>query len=256
MSLGVVVSEKLTNSLLGGLATGRHGVLRIKKFLTERECVEILNQDIDPQFERYDPARYAAEAYRIGPTLNEHRVPHGVSNEYWRHASAARGFWLAEDHDFVPHNWISAKLQHFLNKPAKPAIIRGQELYWGIIREMNKGTLTHWDDISLEFPQAPFDFSIDNQIALNVFISAPTAGGELVMWDQRWHPDDEEYRVGFGYTPDVIRADRCVSLRPAAGEAILFDPRNYHTVTTAKKGRRISFSTFLGISKQTLWLWS
>ena len=129
-------------------------------------------------------------------------------------------------------------------------------MYWGIIREMNKGTLIHWDDISLEFPQRPFDTPTGSQLALNVFASAPLSGGSLTVWDQRWNPADEEHRLGFGYESAVIQSDVRVSVNPAAGDAILFDPRNYHTVTSGTEGRRISFSTFMGVSDTTLWLWS
>ncbi|MER8005194.1 2OG-Fe(II) oxygenase [Streptomyces sp. NPDC094149] len=256
MSFGMAVSKILTRNLLQGLMNRQYGALRIEDFLSPDRCTDLLAEDMNAQFERYDPIRYASEAYRIGPTLNEHRVAHGVSDEYWEHAAAAHAFWSAEARCFVPHTWIAAKLSGFLGMAVRPATIRGKDMYWGIIREMNKGTLTHWDDISIEFSKGPFDFPAGSQLALNIFAAAPESGGSLTVWDQGWRSADEKYRMGFGYASEVIRSDTHVSVKPAVGDAIIFDPRNYHAVTPVTTGRRLSFSTFLGLSDKTLWLWS
>ncbi|MEU9850951.1 hypothetical protein [Streptomyces sp. NPDC047985] len=77
----------------------------------------------------------------------------------------------------------------------------------------------------------------------------PESGGETVIHHRHWSPEDEERREGYGYAEAVAVRHPAVSVRPSAGDAILFDPHNYHLVRQNEgKGRRIIFSFFIAVT--------
>lgn len=132
-------------------------------------------------------------------------------------------------------------------------------MHVGIVREINAGLHVHFDDAVREYAGRLLDSEVVAQLAFNIYIRVPPAGGETVLWRRRWQPDDEPLRIpgGYGFQEAVAADTQSLTLRPTLGEGFLFDPRHYHTVRQASDGRRISIGCFVGLTDDgRLALWS
>ncbi|MBT2505872.1 hypothetical protein J7I98_08155 [Streptomyces sp. ISL-98] len=68
------------------------------------------------------------------------------------------------------------------------------------------------------------------------------------MWRHRWEPADEQYRQAYGYRPEAVEHCQQVSLTPELGDALLFNPANFHAVEPNPSGRRIVFALLLALT--------
>ncbi|MGW0886119.1 hypothetical protein [Streptomyces sp. NPDC002671] len=86
------------------------------------------------------------------------------------------------------------------------------------------------------------------QLAFNVWVSVPPTGGATTVWRHRWEPTDEQHRQAYGYRPEAVAHCQHVDLTPHTGDALLFNPANFHAVEPNPTGRRIAFAFFLGLT--------
>jgi hypothetical protein len=129
-----------------------------------------------------------------------------------------------------------------------PATVNGRAVFGGTLREINDGTLIHYDDINREFPNGLFDQPIVAQLAFNVWAAVPDAGGTTTVWRHRWEPPDEQQHEAYGYLPATVECCQHVRLHPRRGDALLFNPANFHAVDPNPGERRIAFAFFLGLT--------
>ena len=121
-------------------------------------------------------------------------------------------------------------------------------MFGGIIREINAGARMHFDEIVREMPGTLDELPIA-QLAFNCHLSEPGRGGESVVFRRRWQPSDEEHRDGYGYDPALAAGRPRVEVRAGLGDAVFFDPRNYHLVRPLEgPGRRTTLSFFIGLT--------
>lgn len=116
------------------------------------------------------------------------------------------------------------------------------------LREINEGTLLHYDDVRREFPCRLFDQETVAQLAFNVWAAVPHTGGATTLWRHRWDPADEQHRYSYGYRPKTVEHCQQVSLRPQLGGALLFNPAHFHEVQANPGQRRIALAFFLALT--------
>ena len=117
----------------------------------------------------YDPARYVVPAQRFGPTLNEYRASGAISADYWQHADNA-STTCRHTYDLQRlREACQRQLSTVCGARCLAARSSGRSLYWGILREINHGTLIHWDNILQEYPSELLTTPITGQIAFNLF---------------------------------------------------------------------------------------
>ncbi len=95
------------------------------------------------------------------------------------------------------------------------------------------------------------------QLAWNLYLRVPPEGGELLLWDKHWQPEDDVHQVDGNYYYDeaVVRDARMVRLHVSPGEVIIINSRNYHAVTEARD--RLAFGSFISVFEgNRLRLWS
>jgi ectoine hydroxylase-related dioxygenase (phytanoyl-CoA dioxygenase family) len=129
-----------------------------------------------------------------------------------------------------------------------PATIGGRPVFGGTLREINAGALIHYDDINREFPHGLFDQDTVCQLAFNVWVAVPETGGSTTVWRHRWEPANEHHREAYGYRPEAVEHCQQVTVAPQLGDALLFNPANYHAVAPNPGGRRIAFAFFLALT--------
>ncbi|MEV5409600.1 hypothetical protein AB0K60_12285 [Thermopolyspora sp. NPDC052614] len=255
-SMNIDTLDRLSRDGLVALAHDEVGALRVPNFFGDEFCMRSLTV-AQRHLTRYDPKNYPVFAYKVGPALNEYRAPGGgIADRYWTEAERARRLWDAEPYLADMRTECHKGLAEAWDGPVIPASCSGRNLFWGIIREISKGTLIHWDDVTRELGGSGVEPAPRYQLALNVFLSVPAIDGEAIVWPQKWTPSDERHRLSFGYRPEVITVtDKC-SINASVGDAIVFNSKNYHTVQPGLGGRRICFSTFIGLTDKELILWS
>lgn len=141
-----------------------------------------------------------------------------------------------------------ARLGSAWGTPVTPATINSRAVFGGTLREINAGALIHYADINREFPTGLFDQGVIAQLFFNVWTAVPEAGGATTIWRHRWEPADEQHREAYGYRPDAVRPCQHVCITPRLGDALLFNPANFHSVEPNPGDRRIAFALFLGLT--------
>jgi len=95
------------------------------------------------------------------------------------------------------------------------------------------------------------------QLAWNLYLRVPEKGGELLLWDKLWNPEDDVYKAtdSYFYSDAVVRGVRMLSMRVRSGEVIIINSRNYHAVAEARD--RLAFGSFISaFDDGLLRLWS
>jgi hypothetical protein len=209
--------------------------------------------------DEYDRCRVHPPIARFGPVINEYRAGAAIAPAYWEAAAAARRSWSAATSSRTdPMQAVLVALRCAWPGRVRPATIGGREMFAGALREINDGTLVHFDDVSREFGPDFFDDGPPIvQLAFNAWLTAPPEGGETVIWRRRWRPGDEMWRKRYGFVASVVEGCPVLRIPVEAGDALIFDPRNLHAVAPAVGGRRVALTFFLALTgRGDLLIWS
>lgn len=248
---------KLTRDHLVRLAAGTIGAIHIKDFATSDECGTVLRGLDDVPMGSYDEEIVYPRIPKLGPAAYDHYDAHGLGDAYWRDAeeSARHRATLLDGAD--PLDLAVERIGAAWGGPMAPASCGGRPMYGGMIRETTGGMKMHWDEIARELPGALDDPAVA-QIGFNWYLSMPEGGGSTRIFRRRWQPSDERARDGYGYDEALASGEPYVEVRPGPGDAVVFDPRNYHAVRGNEgPGRRVALSFFMGVSAGgTLQYWS
>ncbi|MEV6527423.1 2OG-Fe(II) oxygenase [Longispora sp. NPDC051575] len=238
-----------TDTLLTSIANGTTAAVRIPDLMTAADCARVLDRLDAVPLVPYDEGRVSPVIQKFGPVLNDHRQTDGtLSASYWPIAQEAREVWRKARLRPDPLAVSLLRLADAWASPVEAATIGGRQVFAGTLRTIDQGAVVHYDEAVREYPDGLFDQQILSQLAFNLFLSVPESGGETSIWRHRWDPEDEQHRESYGYTPEVVDGVQRVQLTPQAGDAILFDPRNYHAVAPSSGTRRIAVAFFLGIT--------
>ena len=95
------------------------------------------------------------------------------------------------------------------------------------------------------------------QLAWNLYLRVPPEGGELLLWDKQWQPEDDRHQIDDNYFYDdaVVHDARMVRVSVTPGEVIIINSRNFHAVSKARD--RLAFGSFISVFEgNRLRLWS
>ena len=238
------------------LAAGILGSIRVPGFLTPAQCAGVMSALDSCEMGRYDEALVWPPIAKIGPTAYDHYARGCLGETYWAQAAAARRTRSGLLDGTDPMDVAVARIAEAWGGPVRYATSGRRDMFGGIIREINDGARLHFDEIAREMLDA-LDEAPISQLAFNCHLAVPAAGGESVVYRRKWRPADEQHRDGYGYALDIAVAEPSAQVRAEVGDAVLFDPRNYHLVRPARGGRRVTLSFFIGIAGDgALMLWS
>lgn len=242
-------AHDFTDRHLANLAAGTLAAVRVPNFLDGLTCQAALTALDRLPTADYDPARVPTPIVRFGPALNDYREPDGTldADRYWRDAEAARADWQHAGIRPDPIAVSLARLGTAWGAAVAPATIGGRPVFGGTLREINAGALIHYDAVSRELPDL-FDQGVVAQLAFNTWVAVPEIGGATTVWRRRWEPADEQHRYSYGYQAETVEHCQHVSLTPELGDALIFNPANFHAVEPNPGGRRIAFAFFLALT--------
>ncbi len=140
--------------------------------------------------------------------------------------------------------------------------LHGENMFVGLLRilDENASIHPHQDVLRRDAKTALNAYTLMTQLAANIYLNMPSEGGELQLWANGC--SDEEYAKLL--TPNDYYVDRrkltepIITIKPEAGELVLFNPTRYHAVTAGKGAKRVSVSCFIGYRGEynPLTLWS
>jgi hypothetical protein len=126
---GVVTVNALTPALLRSLQRGEIATGRVPDVCEQAMCARCIDEIPGSASGRYDPANYASEAYRFGPTLNEHRDAGALRDDYWHHVDET----LAMLRSFTRLREVRRAFLDLLRRawpgPVQATSLRGRELF-------------------------------------------------------------------------------------------------------------------------------
>ncbi|MGJ0120443.1 2OG-Fe(II) oxygenase [Williamsia sp. MIQD14] len=239
-------APRLTYRDLVDLASGTTAVLRVRDFFPADYCSSLLDRLATCDMGSYDETVVRPRIAKLGPAAYDYYFDDGLSDDYWEHAAEShRTRRSLSDDD--PLDRATRSIRAAWPGGVTAATVDGRQLFAGMLREINQGARIHFDEVVREFPGV-LDETPIIQLAFNCHLSMPETGGEATVYRRRWRPEDEGSREGYGYSSSVVDGEPTVSVLPAPGDAVLFDPRNYHRVESSTGGRRVTLSFFLGIT--------
>lgn len=249
--------DELTRDHILRLAVGVLGAVRIKGFSSLVDCEDVMRSLATCELGGYDEALIFPRIAKLGPAAYDFYGDYGLGERYWEHAeqSVATRSTLLRGGD--PMDVAKQRLRSAWGDDLIPAKSAGRDLFAGMIREIASGAKIHFDEIVREFPgvldEPPASF-----LTFNWYLSMPDGGGETRVHRHRWQPSDEQYRDGYGYTEEAVKGEPVAVVEPEAGDAVIFDSRNFHAVEPPRgEGRRVSLSFFLGVTgRGPLAIWS
>lgn len=94
---------------------------------------------------------------------------------------------------------------------------------------------------------------VAGQLAWNVYLSVgdEEAGGETVVYRRPWTEALERFRVAgcYSYSAAAVAGAPSVTIRPQAGDLVIFQSRNFHEVLSTS-AERITYSSFAGVTPE------
>lgn len=237
-------TDRLTQGHLLRLAAGIVGLVQVKGFFSTSECESIVKALDLHEMGAYN---FTPPIAKLGPAAYDFYKTGLLSEEYFAKAELdgkSRSSLLDGDDPLL---LATSRLADVWGSAVEPATSEGRTMYAGMIREINKSALMHFDEVVRECPTA-MDLPPVAQIAFNCHLTKPNGGGDAVVFRRKWMPADEQHRDGYGYQGYLTEGEPSLSANPDVGDVVLFDPRNYHLVTPVASGRRITLSFFIGVT--------
>ena len=85
------------------------------------------------------------------------------------------------------------------------------------------------------------------QLAWNLYLRVPPQGGELLIWDKCWEPEDDIHQVdnNYFYKEEVVNGVPMLRVKVNPGEVMMINSRNYHSVAEVED--RLAFGSFISV---------
>ena len=219
-------------------------LIRLKEFATPQECEMLYAQSQLLNFDTYQDVSPKIE--KVGITVFEYN---SISKaDYFQgveRATKLRDSITAAS--FNPLERIMAKFRECgANVRIASEPLYGS-YYAGLLRKIEHGTQVHIDFAPLE--QSEWEVcTITAQLSWTLYLQLSSNNhGKTYIYDRRWQPEDEQYKLdSYGYSDKVIADADMISFQPYIGDVLLFNTTNFHYVEPMN-GQRVAFTSMIGL---------
>lgn len=225
--------------------------IRINNFASAVECESLVKESKKIGFDFYE--NVYPPIGRIGVTQFEHKKDkHSYFEKAKKYNSNLKSIF---GKSFDPIK----RLESFFLEKALININKAtevDELYFaGLIRHINKALL-HMDFAPFDAPSWSIG-EIEAQIAWNLYLTPVKSGGECIVYNKPWNPNDEIFKIekSYGYDEKIVTFVEKEYLTPIVGDIVLHNTRNFHEVCMGD-GERITMSSFIGKQGNNFIYWS
>ncbi len=148
----------------------------------------------------------------------------------------------------MDENWVHG---------ARIACFDKKNMTLGIGRVMNRPEKSHMTEIQPHIDLLPPNIpDIIGQYSANIYLSLPTLGGELELWDVPSIPADEVLLMQSDHDWRSEHPDS-ILITPTKGELILINTRRPHAIRSFSSGNRVTQQCFVGVKQdRSIVLWS
>jgi hypothetical protein len=256
----IIDSAEFSRADLVDMLSGTVAAVLIRRFLPATLCQAAMARlnGGDLRLDAYDRKRVEPPIMRFGPAINDFNDGRRLPPRYWTQAARDRSSWQAAMGQSDPLEASISALADAWGRPVRPASSGGRMLFAGVVREINDGALIHYDDVRREYGADLFDEGTPIvQLTFNTWISVSGEGGTTRVWRRQLRPADARLRCRYGYDAGTVADEARIDLTAGLGDAILFDPRNFHSVGPVRRGRRVAVTFFIGLTGHgELVIWS
>jgi hypothetical protein len=261
----VLIADMLTKEVLMQLVDDSVFAIRIPNFYPKKACERLAAwYENHPNIELYSYTAYIdgvltdidLRVARIGISYNTTDGKEQDDPTFDAYYKAALPNMMATRKASLPYLAPIDQLCVHLDNAVGARIARfdGKTMFVGI------GRITKSEAVKLQdqphFDSVPAKYGIEKQFSANVFLTVPSEGGELEIWNHRPLTLEEIDNVDPNSDMRTIMGDSFL-IKPEQGDLIIINPRRPHAVRTYSKGTRISTTCFIGYrSGKPLVLWS
>lgn len=192
----------------------------------------------------------------VGVSIGEANASAEKARQYVAEAAATTAFIRESLFAGVvsPVDRLLAELGEVWPGGAGVALSQGKPVIPHVIRRWTSGGQAN-PHIDQRNSAVLADYTFQKRLGVNVYLEVPPedGGGELELWDEVVE-DEAEYaarqRPDYGLSrADLDEPDWTV--RPGAGDLLVFDAARVHGVRPLSKGRRVTLACFLGVRETT-----
>jgi|JI9StandDraft_1071089.scaffolds.fasta_scaffold62424_2 hypothetical protein len=231
------------------LVYNRIGFLRVPNYVPKKVTRAIcLKLDSDFKVTDYENAPGVGKVDGVGTPFFETENKPVALRKYYE--TARKSMDAARDlcrPYLSPLDKLRLELDERWPKGATVLNLGSGKMFSGLIRVLNGAVLAHEDKLERDMECSSRSLNYVGQLACNIYLRMPKAGGELTRWGISL--PDEEYKKRIGSTYGIEPASlpkRSITIRPCTGDLIIFNPRFLHAVGAASsETSRVSMSTFI-----------
>jgi len=249
--------------LLPALASNEIAAIQIGQFLGRQELDVIIGNMSKQSIAWYENKRNQQGRIGINATGYHHEV--GGKRKYFDLTPQAE---KVRDEIFEGTQSPIDKITKFFSSNGYSASIatepdmQNARYFAGLIRAMGAKSTLHFDYAPDQLPGWSVSDS-EEQYGLVLYLQMPTEGGELTIYNRPWQPEDESHNndIGqkgtYGFTEDFLGEAPRTSIRPLAGDLVVFKTRNFHQIGEIESDKpRLGLTTFMSLKDRSLSLWS
>lgn len=247
------VADRSINTLTGAdieaLSGGDVLALRLSRFYAPEHCAMVRARVTGATKTHYE---VAPSVTKIGMALFE-ATDAALLEAYYADAERAgqRARALYGELD-DPIDRLQTMLARIWPAGCEVERLHDRAMYAGLVRVIDSSSelRPHQDNTDWDMRSSARAQTMRTQLSANVYFSAADEGGDLELWPAAIG-DEAHYRslqVPGDYA--LARAaigEPAVTIRPAAGDLLIFDARRIHAVTRVTRGSRTNASTFIGL---------
>lgn len=229
--------------------------IRIPGFAESKLCDIWTQKLLDAnKFQRYLNAPDVGIT-KVGMALFETQSNHALLETYFNEAKHT-GTELNTIFDPFPNplHWIQSQVREIWPNGVNVGVLNGKKMCPGIVRWIEEdnpiGLPPHQDLLYNDLPEDVNPIPLKAQLAANLYIQAPTIGGELELWDPDLSFFSKDIYTGHHDFIDRDALPNPAEIKPQKGELILFRSDAIHAVKSIQAGYRITASCFLGFTNK------
>jgi hypothetical protein len=245
----VLIRDKFYTDDLVALMSGQLLAIRRKNYFPADKCQDLADKLLGSHL--YGRYRNAPEIGRVGVAFFECQADEASRKRYEENAVT----WIRELRDrcspfLSPFDRFRLELDEAWAAGAHLNALHNVKMFGGLVRHFDEGSEAeaHQDVLEWDEPGAGALTGIVGQLAWNTYLTVPSKGGTLSLWEMSFSKEEYEERKisdSYGLRRQMLPEPAAV-LTPEVGEMILFNSGRVHAVDRIECGSRVTWSAFAG----------
>lgn len=255
-----IIEKFFTPESLRHLIEGKVHAIVIHSFTEKEVCAKASKLILSERIKEYTNAPGIG---RVGIAYFETTNNEVMQKEYFdkcqqQITALRRIFWP----HIAPIDYLRLRLDETWPAGANLETKDDKKMFSGLVRSLdnNKEILPHEDVLERDDPTNLGKKPLKVQLAANVYLQVPVNGGELELYREKHSTKTYDLLRGdsYGIEDKSLLFPPYLSIKPAAGDLVMFNANYCHSVAKVEGLTRLSLSTFIGYrdAASPLSLWS